>query len=50
VNSGVWLKNRNYIFDLQSNDGETYILAKISSFTPLSQLYDVRVGLQAYEK
>lgn len=50
VKKNQWLQNRNYIFDVQSNDIDSLILAKIATFEALDELYDVRVWLQAYEK
>ena len=46
-----WLSNRNFIIDLTSTNEEENIINKIKEFSEsLHKYYDVRVGLQAYEK
>ena len=47
----IWKNNRNFLFDVSSSDEEYIVIAKIKSNSQLlSNQYDVRVGLQAYEK
>lgn len=43
VQRSKWLKNRNYIFDVQSDNADTLILTKIDGFSKLNELYDARV-------
>ncbi|WP_374297575.1 Eco57I restriction-modification methylase domain-containing protein [Acinetobacter sp.] len=51
INPNVWRQNRNFIFDITSTDEESSIINKIKTKSePLNQYYDVKVGLQAYEK
>lgn len=51
INPNIWRQNRNFIFDITSTDEESSIINKIKTKSePLNQYYDVKVGLQAYEK
>lgn len=51
INPNVWRQNRNFIFDITSTDQESSIINNIKTKSqPLNQYYDVKVGLQAYEK
>jgi hypothetical protein len=46
-----WSQNRNFLFDISSSEEDASIIDKIKSNSqPLKHYYDVRVGLQAYEK
>jgi len=50
IDQNSWLENRNNIFDIVSNEEENNLLYKIDSKTQkLSDLVDVKAGLQAYE-
>ena len=50
ISQEEWLDNRNYLIDITSNTSEHTLLKKIiSRSVPLSSLYEVKVGLQAYE-
>jgi type I restriction-modification system DNA methylase subunit len=51
IDQKTWLKNRNFIINiLSSNKDEHQLLSKIDKNKKLSLYYDVKVGLQAYEK
>ncbi|HEY8689359.1 MAG TPA: TaqI-like C-terminal specificity domain-containing protein [Chitinophagaceae bacterium] len=51
VNPETWEKNRNFLFDISSSEEDSSIIDKIKTNSePLTNHYDVRVGLQAYEK
>tara|TARA_R110001592_G_scaffold18274_1_gene76078 strand:+ start:175 stop:3816 length:3642 start_codon:yes stop_codon:yes gene_type:complete len=51
INPNVWRQNRNFIFDITSSSEEAIIISKIKRKSELlSKFYDVKVGLQAYEK
>lgn len=46
-----WKNNRNYLFDISSSSKDFPIINKLKSKSiQLSEMYDVKVGLQAYEK
>ncbi len=46
-----WMNNRNFLFDISSSNRESMIINNIKSNSlKLFEKYDVRVGLQAYEK
>ncbi|GHF16604.1 type II endonuclease-methyltransferasefusion protein [Kordiimonas sediminis] len=45
-----WKKIESYIFDLQSSGAELETIKKIEAHAPLSNFYEVKAGLQAYEK
>ncbi|SIT01483.1 Eco57I restriction-modification methylase domain-containing protein [Belliella pelovolcani] len=51
INQEDWLKNRDSFIDIKSNNDDISIIQKISS-SPfiIEDKYDVRVGMQAYEK
>ncbi|MFZ1291050.1 MAG: TaqI-like C-terminal specificity domain-containing protein, partial [Melioribacteraceae bacterium] len=51
IDNSIWLLNRNYIFDTVSNNVELNVINKIKeSKYIVGNVYDVRVGMQAYEK
>jgi tRNA1(Val) A37 N6-methylase TrmN6 len=51
VEPKVWKNARNYIFDIVSNNCELSLIEKLSNMpTRIGNNYNVRVGLQAYEK
>lgn len=52
INQDEWFNNRNHIIDLMSagEDDQAILKKLVSRSRPLGELYDVRVGLQAYEK
>lgn len=51
IDSDLWKRNRNFLFDISSSKEDAVIIQKIKSQSEtLSKLYIVRVGLQAYEK
>lgn len=46
-----WLKNRDALIDVKSDSNDVKIIRKIlNKSIPLERKYDVRVGMQAYEK
>lgn len=51
IEQSKWLNNRSFIFDVLSNSEQINVINKIlkNSFL-VSDYYDVKVGLQAYEK
>ena len=51
IEQNNWLKNRSCIIDIFSKGDENYLIDKIlSKSVNLSEIYNVSVGLQAYEK
>ena len=51
VSPEIWRANRNFIFDITSSDEDSSIIKKIKQKSEiLLNYYDVKVGLQAYEK
>jgi hypothetical protein len=50
VPQSEWLKTPAVIFDLKSDAADRRLLAKLSTLPKLSESYDARAGLQAYER
>ncbi len=51
VNSSRWKTNQNYEFDIFSSDSDLKLISKIqTSSQTLESLFNVKAGLQAYEK
>ena len=50
IDSKQWLENRFSIIDTTSKENELGIIVKLQSLPKLQEFFDVRVGLQAYEK
>jgi type I restriction-modification system DNA methylase subunit len=50
INQSRWENNRKYYFDISSSDDEYLLIEKLNRNQKLSFYFNVRAGLQAYEK
>ena len=51
IEQNVWLSNRNHLIDIKSSDSEGEVIKSIKAAPYLvGNIYEVRVGMQAYEK